>query len=236
MAAQSVHGGHVYEFDGIKYPSVTTILSDTADPDETRGLDSWRRNFSMPGFRDAEEYVSYTAVRGTLVHFNVLNSVVKRLTPMSLDSSDLPNTTEWFNRLDRISAEIKHCRKLWEDLALKIELPMSAESAGYHPEMMYAGTKDLHAKIDGVKTILDLKTSSQIRDKHLTQVAAYVQMECYWRPSSVERGMIVSLNPGKKKAMVKIIEGNDLDMYIDDFNERLKAFYKIPSVRKEYGL
>ena len=236
MSLDRSHGYHIYELDGIRYPSVTTILSRTEDPEDKRGIEHWRKNFNMPGFKNADDYVKYTSTRGTLVHYNVLNSVVRKLTGIELDRSDLPECSEWYGRKDMISRDIATCRQLFDDIGFKIEFPVSAESASYHTEKRYAGTKDLYAKIDGVKSILDLKTSSGLRDKHIIQVAAYVQTQNYLSPGSVEEGVLVYLHPKMKKALVRVIEGMELTLAIDEFNERLEQFYRLPGVKREYGL
>jgi hypothetical protein len=233
---RSINGYHIYELDGIRYPSVTTILSRTEDPESKRGIEHWRRNFYMPGFSGPDDYVKYASTRGTIVHYNVLNSIVRRMTGIELDRSDLPECSEWYNRREQLLKEIAICRQLFEDIGFKIEFPLSAESASYHTEKRYAGTKDLYAKIDGVKTILDLKTSSGLRDKHVIQVGAYVQTQNFLVPGSAEEGILVYLHPKMKKPLVKIIEGQELELAIDEFNERLEQFWKIPSIKREYGL
>jgi hypothetical protein len=228
-------GYRVYEFNGIRYPSVTTILSNTAPPEETASLRAWAANFYMPGFSSPEEYTRYTAIRGTIVHYNVLNSIVRNLTKIQLDSSEIPPRAEWAGRAEKLAQEVAHCRGMWDDLGLKISFPLKAESANYHPELRYAGTLDLYCRIDGVKTILDLKTSSKIRDKQVVQVSAYTLMQRRWDPSSVEQGMVVSLNPGKKKPIVKIIEEDELQLNIDEFKERLATYWAMPSTKRYYG-
>ena len=190
----------------------------------------------MPGFENADEYVRYTAIRGTLVHYNVLNSVVRGITgKLTLDMSDLPPLSDYIDRVETIKKEVAHCRKLWDDLGFDIRPPFSAESAWYHKSMLYAGTKDLKAKIEGVNTVLDLKTSARIYDKHLIQAAAYVQMDRSWG-AEIEQGMVISLNPKKAKAMVRVIEGDELSSFIEEFNERYRMFWALPGVRKEYGV
>jgi hypothetical protein len=233
---RSINGYHIYELDGIRYPSVTTILSRTEDPESKRGIENWRRNFSMPGFSSPDDYVNYTSIRGTIVHYNVLNSVVRELTGIELDRSDLPACSEWVDRKEMIAKDVAVCRKLFDDIGFDIQFPVSAESASYHIDKRYAGTKDLYAKIDGVKSILDLKTSSGLRDKHIVQVGAYVQTENHRLPGCVEQGILVYLHPKMKKALVKVIEGPELELAIDEFNERLEQFYRLPGVKREYGL
>jgi hypothetical protein len=236
MALRSTSGYHIYEFDGVHYPSVTTILARTEDPDSKRGIENWKRNFYMPGFSGPDDYVRYTSIRGTVVHYNVLNSIVREVTGIQLDNSDLPRSSEWWARKDMMAADVAACRKLFDDLDLEIGTPISAESAWYHPTKRYAGTKDLQATINGVKTLLDLKTSSGLRDKHVLQVAAYCQMENAWHEGAIEQGMLVYLHPKMKRALVKIIKGSELDLAIDEFNEKLSEFWRIPSVMMEYGV
>ena len=242
MPPKTVHGGHIYEYGGVRYPSVTTILSKTTPPEEYQAIESWRRNFYMPGFTNADEYVRYTAIRGTIVHYNVLNSVARKLTKIQLDASDIPPYCEWKNRAETLMKEVAHCRQLFDNLDLDISFPFSAESASYHPEKKYAGTKDLHARIGGVKTIADLKTSSRVYEKHLIQGAAYYQTENHWKRGAAEQIMIIVLNPKQTKAIVKIVdnEGSDkdwtLDELVEEFNSRLERFWKIPSVRRDYGI
>ena len=169
---RTVNGYHIYEFDGIRYPSVTTILSKTADPEEQRNLEQWRRNFYMPGFSGPDDYTAYTAFRGTFVHYNILDSIITSNTPCSLDMSDLPKFSDIEKRIEVLTREVRHCRDLWDNLDLDIRAPLAAETATHHPGKKYAGTMDLRAKIEGVNTILDLKTSKEIWDKQIIQVAA----------------------------------------------------------------
>jgi len=86
-----------------------------------------------------------------------------------------------------------------------------------------------------VNTILDLKTSKEIWDKQILQVAAYVQAHNAFNPANpVEQGIVVSLNPGKQKPLIKRFDGEELTLWIEEFNERLKTYWDIPSVRRQY--
>lgn len=229
---QKKNGGHVYTFSGHNYPSVTTILSKTASPDDNSYLEKWRMNYRDPNFKDADDYTNYTSIRGTLVHYNVLNSA----TGVILDPEGLPPLSEWWDRREMLIRDIDKSVNLWKKLNLKINHPITAETAIYHPEKRYAGTPDLIARLDGELVVLDLKTSSGIRDKHLLQVGAYSQIINHKKPGSITRGILVYLHPKFKDAIVCEIEGKDLREQVEMFNDLLHQFWKIPGVKKEYGL
>src|SRR4030042_663482 len=99
---KTVNGGHVYTFHGHNYPSVTTILSKTASKSDTAFLERWRSNFYDPRFKNAEDYVNYTSIRGTFVHYNVLNAT----SGVILDPSGLPPMSEWWDRKEMLIKDI----------------------------------------------------------------------------------------------------------------------------------
>jgi hypothetical protein len=229
---QKKNGGHVYQFGGSHFPSVTTILSRTSSPEDNAYLEQWRKTYNDPNFKNAEDYTNYTSIRGTLVHYNVLNET----TGVVLDPSGLPPLSEWWDRRTSLIKEIDKSVKLWKDLSLPIRRPITAETAIFHPQKRYAGTPDLIANVGGEMVVLDLKTSSGIRDKHLLQIGAYSQIVNHHHPNTIKRGILVYLHPKFHKAIVCEVEGRDLKDQIEMFNDCLHQFWKIPGVKKEYGL
>ena len=227
-----IHGGHVYTFGGHHYPSVTTILSRTADPNDNAFLEKWRSNFYDPRFKNADDYTNYTSIRGILVHYNVLNAT----SGVVLDPSGLPPVSEWWNRREMLIKDIDKSVKLWKDLQLPIKHPITAETAIFHPERRYAGTPDLVACINGEMVVLDIKTSGGIRDKHILQLGAYVQAVNHHKPGSIKRGILVYLHPKFEEAMIHEVEQKDLQDSIEMFNDLLRQFWRIPGIKKEYGL
>lgn len=229
---KTVSGGHVYTFSGHKYPSVTTVLSRTTSDSDNAYLEKWRSNYHDPNFKNAEDYVNYTSTRGTLVHYNVLNDVSGTI----LDPSHLPPLSEWWDKRDMLIKDVEKSKKLWSKLNLDIKHPITAEMAIFHPEKRYAGTPDLVANVRGELVVLDLKTSSGIRDKHLLQVGAYAQILNHHKPGSVKRGMLVYLHPKFGEAVVCEVQGKDLKDQTEMFNDMLHQFWKMPGVKKEFGL
>ena len=227
-----IRGGHVYTFGGHNYPSATTVLSRTETPENTAYLDTWKKRFNIKGFKDAEDYRDYTSIRGTFVHYNVINSVAG----FTLDASDLPEMSRWHHRHDMLIGDIDRAMGLWKDLGLKLERPIIAETAIYHPERRYAGTPDIVAKLDGEMVLIDLKTSRGVRDKHALQIGAYAQILNRDNPRRIKTAYLIYLHPELKEAIIVEISGGDLTKQIAEFNQYLEKFWKIPGVKKEFGL
>lgn len=229
--------GHIYEFNGIHYPSVTTILSRTETKEQKQFWSDWRRKFSMSGFKNAEDYRNYTAIRGTLVHYNVLNS----LHFSTLDPSGLPKISEWLSRHEILIPEIEHCRRLWNESGISQVLkgPFIIETPSYHPALMYAGTPDLIGTntITGKRILVDLKTSSGERDEHRIQLGGYAAMVSYWKPEDpIEEAILIYLNPKMKKALRIKLNREELKLETQIFNEKVKEFWSIPGIKVEYNL
>jgi len=236
---KTVNSGHIYEFEGRQYPSVTTILSRTESRENKNRLRNWRANFRMAGFSDAFDYMDYTAVRGTFVHYNILNSLSF---PSNLDPDGLPPASKWMHRVEMLTDEVARSRALWEKSRVACRAPMEMEKSYCHPGLGYAGQLDFCGMVkieeepEFSMTVMDLKTSKQINDKHIIQVGAYAQLVNSWKPNCVKRGLVVSLHPDKKNAIICNLNETALSDAIEDFNVHLDAFWKIPGVKGEYGL
>lgn len=231
--------GHTYTFEGKNYPSVTTILHATEDGG---GLDNWRKAFIHTDFKTADEYTRYTSIRGTLVHFNILNKIANTI----LDPSHLPPLSEWWDRREQLIQDVDIAKKLWEETPITIRTPIVVETPYYHPDLGYAGTPDMMGRvtystsyttpIDNVITIVELKTSRGVRENHRIQLGGYAQMVNRWNPGFIRAGMIVYLHPSFKRALICVLPENELKIEIEIFNERLEAFWRIPGMKQEYGV
>lgn len=233
---RTVNGYHIYEFEGIRYPSVTTILSRTESDEDKKSLRNWQESFSMKGFKNAFDYSKYASTRGTILHYNILNSIQMETTGIQLDMSGIPEIPLWWSRRENLMREITYCKTLWDNLEWNIKPPMAIESPTYHPEMKYAGTPDLRAIINGKKTLIDLKTSKKVYEKHITQITAYFQMINYWLPDSVEQAILVYLNPNMRRALVYQLPVTELILQSDLWEDKLREFWENPRTRVEYGL
>lgn len=142
------------EWDG--YESVTTITG--WHPEKKKAISEWRRHV---GAEEAERIKNDAAVLGTLVHHRILREyAVRRLPKPEIDMA---------HAYDGIKTDIDTCLALWDDLSFEIERSPLIEERIVNHEHGYKGTFDMLT--DG--TVVDLKTSSAIRDSHKWQIAAY---------------------------------------------------------------
>ena len=100
----------------------------------------------------------------------------------------------------------------WESLN-KVEW-LESEKTLYNLESCYAGTCDAIAKINGVKYLLDFKTSKSIYDEYRFQLAAY--MACLDESEGVERIGILRLDKETGEPEFKDIT--------KDWQKKYKAF------------
>lgn len=232
--ADTPEGHHVYEFLEYRYPSVTTITHRVNPPD----LNNWRRTFMHDRFSSADEYSTYTSIRGTFVHYAVLS----KLSPFPLDGSDLPKLSRWYQWKDILIPEIQRAVSYWDELEISVDAPFFVETPMVHHGIGYAGQPDLAGMVeyDNEKclTIVDIKTSKRPYKSHFRQVGGYIQMFRHFFPKffNVNRGLLVYLDPKSDKAHVEEIYPEDIDINIKEFNEILEQFYSIPNIDKQYGL
>ena len=142
--------------DGQIVPGATTVLSVLAKP----ALIHWAWDLGMKGI-DYKKYRDKAASIGTLAHYLVecdLSGVTPDISTYSPDEIELAENCllsyyEW-----RKNKQVK---------PLHIELPLVSE------KYKFGGTIDFYGEIDGVITLLDLKTGKAIYTEHTMQLSAY---------------------------------------------------------------
>ena len=142
--------------DGTRVPGVTTFLGVLNKP----ALIKWANNLGLQGI-DSTQYVDNLADVGTLSHLMIL----AHLKEENIDMSDYSKT-----QIDLAKNSFKSYlgwARLHKIEPILIETPLVSE------EYRFGGTPDLLAKVDGVNTLIDFKTSKAIYPEHLIQVAAY---------------------------------------------------------------
>lgn len=171
-------GGRIYEVDGQRLPSVTTILSRTKD---RSGLQRWRRRV---GDEEADRIVQESADLGTAMHAWIENWVHGR--PQTKPTNDI-------ERLAHRMAQVMHDRAL-----VHIEEIWGNEVNLYYPGL-YAGTADMVAVYGGKPCIIDFKsTRSPRKDSYnfdyYCQLAAYAIAHNALFGTSIERGVIFAVS------------------------------------------
>jgi len=145
--------------DGTLVPGVTTVLGVLHRP----GLVEWANKLGLQGI-DTRGYVDELAKIGTLAHGLIEEELGGPEVDRSLYSA------EEIDRAENSLLKFYEWQKAHEIQPVFIEKPLVSE------RFRYGGTIDCYAVIDGRPEILDIKTSKQVYDSHLYQVAAY------WKP------------------------------------------------------
>ena len=159
---------HYLTPDGNKYPSVTTILSSI----NKDAIQEWRNSI---GHDEAQKITTQASRRGTAVHL--------------LCEKYVANDPDWAKgampaNIDTFKS-IKKYLDDWCDVVYASELQM------YSNELKTAGTCDLIARIHGIRTVADFKTSRKLKEKdwilnYIYQCTAYAimlqELEGVWCP------------------------------------------------------
>lgn len=208
---------HMEIINGRMIPSVTTILKDMQGK-EPIGLRIWRENLIKQGIDPAWE-LDRTSKIGTVAHFRIL----AELSPVKLEAPDFPfsswpvNTTLYAKRAQDIF------NKWLDDTGYAIRRP-TCEFYFCNPELGYCGTADIKCEIDGINTIIDLKTSKAVNDKHLEQVSAYA------RHFEADQGIVLCVCPYEEKNpkfnwVAKEVDDAQLDRLYDDFSLKCRKWH-----------
>ena len=196
--------GHWYEtkFDKI-YPSISTILSDTAPEHKKNGLKNWKEN------EPAHEYITKQAQDiGTQSHKIIENYLNDNL---ALEGFDLLPIAH-FNNLKPFLENISDV--------------VSIEQRMYSDNLKVAGTSDLIAKYNGELSIIDYKTKRKPQiDDYMYEY--YLQTTCYAQMFEEVTGkkihQVVILVSSEKNTRQEFIK--TCDDYIEPMNERIEKYY-----------
>lgn len=188
---------------------VTTILAILAKP----LLVKWANNLGLEGV-DSNVYTRKIARIGTLAHDMVISHLEnKKVDTSSYSEEEINASLVCFNNF-----------LLWKK-GKKITLLLLEQSL-VSEKYEYGGKIDIYCKLDGVKTLIDLKTSSSIYPEMFHQLAAYKNL-------LEENGYIVEqvrlVRIGKK-------EGDVIDVPLSNTNihwEIFKLCLELYNLRKE---
>lgn len=198
--------------DGSKHPSVTTILN--ADPEKKKAIADWEERHPNPiQYRDRQGQL------GRLVHRRVLNQYTYRSLPPEEVRQELLD--------DDFLADVETAVAMWDRCPLNIGDDPHIEVAVRNDKYEYAGRFDLLTR-DGL--LCDLKTSRQIHQSHLFQIAAYwkalEQMDAYAAPT---RGAVIKLHSNhklNKRLVPKVVRitPQQADRLFEDFLRIMRVY------------
>jgi len=143
---------------GKHIPGVSTIKNELGWNRET--LCDWNNKMGLSGI-DTKKYVSDKADIGTLAHKFITDTLQGKKT----------NTDDYSkNQIERAENSVISFNSWIKDHRLEpqiIEKPLVSEN------FQFGGTPDIYGLVDGIYTLIDLKTGKGIYDEHLIQTAGY---------------------------------------------------------------
>lgn len=202
------HRNDVY-IDGIKAPSVTTVLNVVNKP----FLHIW---YGKLGLAKAQAVLKESQELGQNVH---------EMIEAYLKGDEIP---ECSGNESRMFMEFKNWAQKTAPTVVELELDMTSQKHKFY------GTCDAVLEIDGKLVICDWKTSSSIDKFHGVQLAAYAQMYKEITDREITEGLIVRLD--KKEGAKKLIEVKkfqNLDKYFEIFLHCL-AIYNFDSGKDKF--
>jgi genome maintenance exonuclease 1 len=207
--------------DGLKLPSVTTILDATKSEESKKALANWRNRV---GHAQAQAITTEAAGRGTRMHKWIENYIKNG------ETGD-PGTNPYSKQSHSMAMQIignglSKCQEFW-----------GTEVGLYFPEV-YAGTTDLVGVHDGVECIMDHKQSNKPKkrewiDDYFIQTAAYAAAHNEIYNTKIRKGVIfMSVAPKEVDGVWTepqyiefIIEGIEFDKYTNKWYNRLEQYY-----------
>ena len=203
------HGTRTYDVNGIKLPSVTTILSRTKDQ---RFLKEWK---AKVGEKKAEEIKNLSSKRGTLMHKYLEHYVLGKGYE---DLTDLGRATK------------KMAEKVIEVGLTPVSEYFGSEVTLYYPGL-YAGATDLVCMHNDMETIVDFKQANRPKreewiDDYKLQVAAYAMAHDHVHGSNIRQAVIMVCTPDLYFQEFRI-QDQQLREWKHRFLVRLDMFYNM---------
>jgi len=188
----------------IKYPSITTVLSQTKD---LTALKEWRKRV---GEEHANKVTKAATTRGTSMHKLCENYLLNEaLDDLGSTSGELlfRGIRPYLDRIDNVRA---------------------LESGLFSHKLHVAGTVDCVADYDGELTIIDFKTSKSVKRESYLQ--DYYMQGCFYFTSFYElTGMLpkqililISVQDGSVQEC--FVKGKDIINWTEQLRERIKEY------------
>lgn len=224
LSRQTVDGSRRYATpDGLKLPSVTTILDATKTEESKQALAQWRKRV---GTEKAQAITTEAANRGTRLH-SYLENYVKHGSIGERTS----NPYSWPSHAMAAVIADKGLTKVNEFWGTEVPL--------YYPKV-YAGTTDCCGIHDGDEAIIDFKQSNKEKkrewiDDYFLQLCAYSEAHNALHGTKIQKGVIMmavkpdldkdGLMTGQPKYLEFILDGTEYEKYRVKWWKRVEEYY-----------
>ena len=208
-------GTRLYDVNGSRLPSVTTILGATKDQ---QFLKEWK---AKVGEKEADRIKNVSSSRGTAMH-KFLEHYISGV---------------GYDDLTELGQAAKAMAKKVIDIGLApVEEYYGSEVTLYYPGL-YAGSTDLVCVHNGKDSIVDFKQSNRPKkeewiEDYKLQIAAYAMAHDYVHESSIEQGVIMVCTPDLYYQEF-VVSGAELRRYKHMFLKRLDSYHDLKFDEKE---
>ena len=209
------HGTRLYDVNGSRLPSVTTILGATKNQEF---LKEWK---AKVGEQEAERIKNLSSKRGTSMH--------KFLEHYVLGTG--------YDDLTGLGQEAKSMAEKVIEIGLApVEEYYGSEVTLYYPGL-YAGSTDLVCLHNGMETVVDFKQANRPKKKewiedYYLQIAAYAMAHDYVHDSRIQQGVIMVCTPDLYYQEF-VVSGAELRQYKHKFLKRLDMYHDLKFDEKE---
>lgn len=199
---------------GMYVPGATTVVGLL---DKSTFLVPWANNLGLLGI-EYEPYVDKKAKLGSLIHEIIQSHLlhVEVEIPKDITDDELALAEQAFYRY--LEWEKQHTIS-------DIEIEKSLVSETYK----YGGYLDIYCKVDGVWTVIDIKTSSDINLEQRVQVSAY---EHLLRENNLPVDRVMIINTGKDVGETIKVEEIALDK-VSKYFKLFKSLVDVYYIKKE---
>jgi len=208
-------GTRYYDFQGMRLPSVTTILAKTKNQ---AYLTRWKNKV---GHEQAEAIKNLSSKRGTAMHKFLEHHI----------------TGTGYDDLTEIGCEAKPMAQKVIEMGLEnVEEYYGSEVMLHYPGL-YAGSTDLVCMHDGMETIVDFKQANRPKKKewiedYYAQIAAYAMAHDAYYGSTIRQGVIMICTPDLYYQEFRITD-HDLRTWKHKFLKRLDHYNELIFDEKE---
>jgi len=204
-----------YRVDGMELPSVTSILGEFGEKNESF------KKFS----KDNAEFLKFKASIGTVVHNRIAQYFIDNFklkgTPMKVN----------FPITDDMEIEISSAMSYFDDFIRKYKVePIEVEKQMWHRKMKYAGTCDLVGYVNNILAVVDWKTSSSIWPDYPPQLSAYKKalMSDPDFKGEIKMTVLVMVNARKGLTVGRVVDENIAwQQFLISF-DRFQKIYRLP--------
>lgn len=203
-------GARYYSSNGIKVPSVTTILDKTKSQKERDALSAWKNKV---GYAEASRISKESMARGDKMHKHLEDALHGK---QSFDFDGILETEKKMSQVILNQGLEKKLNEIW-----------GCETPLFYPNS-HAGTTDLCGIYNNEESIIDFKSSTKTKRKewitdYFLQTAAYALAHNLQHNTNISQGVILVCTP-QLEFQEFIIKDNEFLWFQKKFRERVDRY------------